>query len=85
MSRSRFSGRFVETVGDTPIGHLAAYRMYLASGELTNGKRKLIEIAERVCYSSGKTFSRAIHRWSGIAPRRYARSPYALQKITEPD
>jgi AraC-like DNA-binding protein len=83
MSRSRFSARFAELVGDTPIGHLTAYRMYLASGELTNGKRKLIEIAERVGYSSEKAFSRAFHRWSGMAPRRYARSPHDLHDLSK--
>ncbi|MFP3553286.1 AraC family transcriptional regulator [Paraburkholderia sp. SIMBA_049] len=83
MSRSRFSARFVELVGDTPIGHLTSYRMYLASGELTNGKRKLIEIAERVGYSSEKAFSRAFHRWSGMAPRRYARSPQDLHDLSK--
>jgi AraC-like DNA-binding protein len=83
MSRSRFSARFVELVGDTPMEHLTAYRMYLASGELTNGKRKLIEIAERVGYSSEKAFSRAFHRWSGMAPRRYARNPHEIQNVTQ--
>lgn len=74
MSRSRFSARFTELVGDTAIGHLTAYRMYLASGDLTHGKFKLIEIAERAGYTSEKAFARAFHRWSGMAPRRYARS-----------
>lgn len=73
MSRSRFSARFAERVGGTPIGHLTAYRMYLASRALAEGKLSLIEIAEQVGYTSEKAFARAFHRWSGAAPRRFAR------------
>ncbi|KAA1006862.1 AraC family transcriptional regulator [Paraburkholderia panacisoli] len=83
MSRSRFSARFMEVVGDTPIGHLTAYRMYLASGELTRGRRTLIEIAEKVGYTSEKAFARAFHRWSGMAPRRYARNAHALDDLAK--
>jgi AraC-like DNA-binding protein len=79
MSRSRFSARFTDVVGDTPIGHLTAYRMYLASGELRRGRRTLIEIAEEVGYASEKSFARAFQRWSGMAPRRYARHLHTLE------
>ncbi|NMM03042.1 AraC family transcriptional regulator [Paraburkholderia sp. RP-4-7] len=83
MSRSRFSARFAELVGQTPIGHLTAYRMYLASCELTNSKRKLIEIAESVGYTSEKAFARAFHRWSGSAPKRYARGAHDLYDLAK--
>ena len=78
MSRSRFSARFVELVGETPISHLTAYRMFLASGELADGKRKLIEVAESIGYTSEKAFSRAFRRWSGVPPRRYTRDAQIL-------
>ncbi|MBC8640599.1 AraC family transcriptional regulator [Caballeronia sp. EK] len=74
MSRSRFSARFAELVGETPIGHLTAYRMHLASCKLADRKLKLIEIAESVGYSSEKAFARAFHRWAGMPPKRYARN-----------
>ncbi|NML32950.1 AraC family transcriptional regulator [Paraburkholderia antibiotica] len=74
MSRSRFSARFVQLVGETPIAHLTAYRMYLAAGQLMLGKRRLVEVAESVGYSSDKAFNRAFRRWSGLPPRTYARS-----------
>jgi AraC-like DNA-binding protein len=83
MSRSRFSARFVELVDDTPIGHLTAYRMYLASGALRDTRRRLIEIAESVGYASEKAFIRAFRRWSGMAPKQYARTlrdPYDMAK-----
>ncbi|WP_233847863.1 AraC family transcriptional regulator [Paraburkholderia sp. HD33-4] len=85
MSRSRFSARFVELVGDTPIGHLTSYRMYLASGALRDPRRRLIEIAESVGYASEKAFIRAFRRWSGMAPKQYARNqrdPYDMAKDT---
>ncbi|HEV3431295.1 MAG TPA: AraC family transcriptional regulator [Paraburkholderia sp.] len=74
MSRSRFSARFVELVEETPIGHLTAYRMYVASGALRDPRRRLIEIATSVGYASEKAFIRAFRRWSGMAPKQYARS-----------
>ncbi|WP_321842719.1 AraC family transcriptional regulator [Paraburkholderia bannensis] len=83
MSRSRFSARFVELVEETPIGHLTAYRMYVASGALRDSRRRLIEIATSVGYASEKAFIRAFRRWSGMAPKQYARSvkdPYYVAK-----
>ncbi len=83
MSRSRFSARFVELVGETPIGHLTSYRMYLASGALRDSRRRLIEIATSVGYASEKAFIRAFRRWSGMAPKQYARNlrdPYDMAR-----
>ena len=68
----------LELVGETPISHLTAYRMFLASGELADGKRKLIEVAESIGYTSEKAFSRAFRRWSGVPPRRYTRDAQIL-------
>ncbi len=85
MSRSRFSARFVELVEETPIGHLTAYRMYVASGALRDSRRRLIEIATSVGYASEKAFIRAFRRWSGMAPKQYARSvkdPYYVAQPT---
>lgn len=74
LSRSGFSVRFLELVGETPIAHLTAYRMYLAAGELTRGRSRLIEVAERVGYTSEKAFARAFRRWAGMPPRAYVMS-----------
>ena len=77
MSRTRFCARFTELVGETPIGHLTSYRMFLASGELVGGKRRLVEVAERIGYTSEKAFARAFRRWAGVPPQRYARDARA--------
>lgn len=84
MSRSRFSARFVELVEETPIGHLTAYRMYVASGALRDSRRRLIEIATSVGYASEKAFIRAFRRWSGMAPKQYARSLRDVTYVPHP-
>jgi AraC-like DNA-binding protein len=68
LSRTRFSERFRELVGATPIGHLTAHRMALAAEALESGALPLARIAERAGYDSAKVFARAFRRWSGAAP-----------------
>ncbi|MBB5456501.1 helix-turn-helix domain-containing protein [Paraburkholderia sp. Cpub6] len=80
---SAISAPIVELVGDTPIGHLTFYRMYLASVALRDPRRRLIEIAESVGYASEKAFIRAFRRWSAMAPKQYARNqrdPYDMAR-----
>ncbi|MFM0500742.1 AraC family transcriptional regulator [Paraburkholderia caffeinilytica] len=81
MSRSRFSARFLELVGETPIAHLTAYRMFLAAGKLTLGNANLAEVAQSVGYSSDKAFTRAFRRWSGMPPKTYGRSAPVVRVI----
>lgn len=83
MSRSRFSARFAELVGDSPIDYLTNYRMHLASSALTDDRRTLIDIAESVGYTSEKAFARAFHRWAGMPPKRYARHALSLYEIAK--
>jgi AraC-like DNA-binding protein len=74
MSRSRFTARFQQLVGESPISYLTAHRMYLAAGHLAGGKCRISEVAAKVGYVSEKSFTRAFRRWSGVAPRTYLRS-----------
>lgn len=73
MSRSSFSERFKELVGDTPINYLSAHRMALAAEQLESSARPLQQIAEAAGYESDKVFARAFRRWSGLTPRAYLR------------
>lgn len=73
LSRTRFSERFRELVGATPIGYLTAHRMALAAEALEGGALPLARIAERAGYDSAKVFARAFRRWSGAAPSVWAR------------
>lgn len=81
MSRSRFSARFLELVGETPIAHLTAYRMFLAAGKLIHGDVNLAEVAQSVGYSSDKAFTRAFRRWAGMPPKAYGRAAPEVRVI----
>lgn len=73
MSRSRFSERFRQRVGSTPIGYLTAHRMALAAEQLEAGGQPLARIAEQAGYDSDKVFARAFRRWSGLTPTAWLR------------
>jgi AraC-like DNA-binding protein len=78
LSRSAFFERFSQTVGVPPMEYLLQWRMALAKNLLRRGEGKMVEVAERVGYSSASTFSTAFTRQVGQAPRQYAlamRSP----------
>jgi AraC-like DNA-binding protein len=74
MSRSRFDARFRELVGVSPISYLTMRRMCLASEYLAAQKYRIADIAEKVGYTSEKSFARAFRRWSGTAPKAYLRT-----------
>jgi AraC-like DNA-binding protein len=67
-SRSAFALRFHQLVGETPLAHLARWRMHSASCQLRTGALGLGEIAEQVGYESEAAFSRAFKRIVGRAP-----------------
>ncbi|QNK73341.1 AraC family transcriptional regulator [Variovorax sp. PAMC28562] len=72
LSRSAFFERFSRAVGVPPMQYLLDWRMALAKDLLRRGEGKMVEVAERVGYSSASTFSTAFTRHVGHAPRRYA-------------
>lgn len=73
MSRSAFFDRFSRTVGLPPMEYLLAWRMAVAKDLLRSGGIALEEVARRVGYGSGSTFSTAFSRYVGQPPGRYAR------------
>lgn len=73
MSKSSFDARFRELVGQSPISYLTIRRMCLASEYLISGKYRISDIAEKVGYTSEKSFTRAFRRWAGVPPREYLR------------
>jgi AraC-like DNA-binding protein len=74
LSRSAFFDRFTRTVGIPPTEYLLTWRMALAKDLLRQRDISLIEIAQRVGYSSASTFSTAFKRHEGQPPSRYARA-----------
>jgi len=75
LSRSAFFDRFKRFVGIPPMEYLLSWRMAVAKDLLRNHDLSLEEVAERVGYSSGSTFSAAFSRSVGQPPGRYARLP----------
>lgn len=71
MSRSAFSARFRDVVGQTPVKYLQSIRMQCASELIQNTSIPLYEIAYSVGYSSDTAFSRAFQRHFEVSPALY--------------
>ena len=84
MSRSRFTARFQQLVGESAISYLTAHRMVLAAEHLALGKCRISEIAGKVGYVSEKSFTRAFRRWSGMPPRTYLNVPSTALPLARP-
>lgn len=74
MSRPVLARRFVEKVGETPLGYLRKLRIDLATVLLHDTDQPLAEIARAVGYTSEFAFNRAFQRARGIPPGRYRRA-----------
>jgi AraC-like DNA-binding protein len=74
MSRSAFSSRFSELVGESPIQYLTRWRMQTAARLLSEERLPLMEVASQVGYDSEAAFSKAFKRIIGVSPSAYRRS-----------
>lgn len=68
MSRSSFSARFKELVGQSPMNFLTRWRMLLAKNLIAAENFTLAQAALELGYESEATFSRAFKRTMGYAP-----------------
>lgn len=68
MSRSAFSTRFQQQVGDTPMNYLLHWRMQQAVLMLEAGERSIFAIASQLGYSSEAAFRKAFRRVVGVPP-----------------
>lgn len=80
MSRSAFFDRFVRMVGVRPMEYLLAWRMAVAKDLLRTGEIALDEVARRIGYGSGSTFSIAFSRHVGVPPGRFMRQHVAARR-----
>jgi AraC-like DNA-binding protein len=74
MSRSAFSERFREVVGQPPLRYLTEYRMRKACELLRETEWTVKQIALRAGYESASSFSNAFKRWTGKAPVAFRNS-----------
>ena len=79
LSRSVFSARFTEMVGQSAMNYLTEWRMSVATSLLEETELLLSEIASRVGYGSEPAFGRAFKRFYGFAPGRHRRTSRADQ------
>ena len=74
MSRSAFSARFTDLVGESAMHYLTQWRMQLARTQLRETSEPLSILAERVGYQSEAAFCRAFKRIFGVPPGSVRRS-----------
>jgi AraC-like DNA-binding protein len=74
LSRSRFSQRFSQLLGEAPMQYVTKVRMQRAREQLRSERVNVAELAERFGYESEPAFARAFKRHTGISPgaARYA-------------
>lgn len=68
MSRSAFSARFTDSVGDSVMSYLATWRMQVAYETLRSEDVALAELARRSGYLSEAAFGKAFKRATGVSP-----------------
>lgn len=73
MSRSSFSARFHELVGEPPLKYLTKWRTMKAAWLLRTSDATIAEIARSVGYESEIAFGRAFKRFMGLGPGAYRR------------
>ena len=68
MSRSGFSARFTNLVGESAMRYLTQWRMQLARAQLQETSDTLSVLADRLGYQSEAAFCRAFKREFGVPP-----------------
>lgn len=68
MSRSGFSARFTNLVGESAMRYLTRWRMQLARMQLQETSDSLAVLADRFGYQSEAAFCRAFKRMFGVPP-----------------
>ena len=71
LSRTGFSNRFRELVGEPPLTYLTRWRMQIAADHLRESDLSLQEITEQVGYQAEAAFSKVFKKFWGIPPGAY--------------
>lgn len=78
MSRTSFSNRFTELIGNTPLNYLIDWRMQLARQLLLDTNTAIINIALKTGYQSEAAFGRIFKRYFNMPPASFRRHANAL-------
>ncbi len=68
LSRSAFTARFGDLIGEPPMRYLERWRLGLAARDLRGGNEAIARIAERSGYGSEAAFTHAFKREFGLPP-----------------
>jgi len=71
LSRSAFSAKFRQLVGEPPMQYITRVRLTKAAASLRTHPAPLVEVATSVGYESEVAFSKAFKRYFGVAPGAY--------------
>src|SRR5262249_9295853 len=71
LSRSAFSAKFTQLVGEPPMQYLTRVRLTKAAALLRTRPATLVEVALSVGYDSEVAFSKTFKRYFGMAPGAY--------------
>ncbi len=81
LSRSAFSARFRQLVGESPKRYVTRTRLAHAASLLHKTGAPLAEIAARAGYATEFSFSKAFKRTFGLAPGAYRGEPGAVPGV----
>jgi AraC-like DNA-binding protein len=71
LSRSAFAARFMQFVGEPPLGYLTRVRLAAAAERLRSGDEKVSTIASSLGYESVSGFNKAFKQRFGATPGAY--------------
>ena len=74
MSRTAFSNRFSELIGNTPLNYLIDWRMQVARQMLIETEYPIIDIALKTGYQSEAAFGRVFKRYFDMPPAGFRRT-----------
>lgn len=74
MSRTSFSNRFSELIGNTPLNYLIDWRMQIARQMLIDTEYPIIDIALKTGYQSEAAFGRIFKRYFDVPPAGFRRN-----------